>query len=244
MRRKKLLIAGIAVVLVAAAALFGVRYLLQSNYIQEVVSAMEQFSALDNGFLEAKAESRSEGRNPSLEYLDATRLYFTQDGDQLDYVLIQHTQQDDQDLVFGYKQIGQERYQTEDGEHWVSSSSTGSRFPAVLAEMIQKPDASQVKSIRKTREGSDSVYLVVFEPGRSDSSDAVQQTVGYYKDITYTKTYTVGEDGLLKKVEIYNKYRIQVDETRSVAEGSDVVTLRTVIELKESNSNKVEEQVQ
>ena len=118
-KTKKLLVSIIAVVLVAILAI-GFCFLWPKQNMETDLLCLNQaitaFSGLENGELQSVSSRSSANQDAEMEYIDQIHLLFSQQENQLDYLLEQESTQQQETTSFCYKSVsGKMFYQNNQG---------------------------------------------------------------------------------------------------------------------------------
>ncbi len=233
-KTKKLLVSIIAVVLVAILAI-GFCFLWPKQNMETDLLCLNQaitaFSGLENGELQSVSSRSSANQDAEMEYIDQIHLLFSQQENQLDYLLEQESTQQQETTSFCYKSVsGKMFYQNNQGI-WEEEGSSN-QVPSVLAEMLSTLEQQNVKKLSVVKKDGNTVYQVKIQPS------SLSDTIGGYQDISYIKTYTVDSEGMLIQIKTENQYVVNQNGKE------DTLTVTTETKLINKNQSSIPDAIQ
>ena len=233
-KTKKLLVFIIAIVLVAVLAI-GFCFLWSKQHIEADLLSLNQaitvFSGLENGELQSVSIRSSANQDAEMEYTDQIHLLFSQQENQLDYLLEQESTQQQEITSFCYKSVSGKMFYQNDQGIWEEEDSSN-RVPSVLAEMLSTVEQQDVKKLSVAKKDGNTVYQVALQ------LSALSNTIGGYQDISYMKTYTVDSEGMLIQIEMENQYVVNQNGQE------DTLTVTTKTELINKNQSSIPAAIQ
>ena len=167
-----------------------------------------------------------------MEYTDEIQLLFSQQDNQLDYLLEQNSTQQQEKASFCYKSVSGTLFYKNDQGIWEEEQSSSNQVPSVLAEMLSTIQAQDVEKLSVSEKGGDTVYQVTVRPS------TLSDTTAGYQDLSYQKTYTVGSEGILLQIETENEYTVNQNGQE------DTLTVTTRTELIHWNQSSIPATIQ
>lgn len=232
---KKLLVSIIAVVLVAIVAI-GFCFLWPKQNMETDLLSLNQaitaFSGLENGELQSVSNRSSANQDAKMEYTDQIQLLFSQQENQLDYLLKQESTQQQETTSFFYKSVSGKTFCQNEQGIWEEDQSSSNKLPAVLAEMLSTVEQQDVESLSVTKKDENTVYQVILQPS------TLSDTIGGYQDISYIKTYTVDSEGMLIQMKTENQYIVNQNGKE------DTITVTTETKLINKNQSSIPDAIQ
>ena len=193
--------------------------------------AITAFSGLENGELQSVSSRSSANQDAEMEYIDQIHLLFSQQENQLDYLLEQESTQQQETTSFCYKSVSGKMFYQNDQGIW-EEEDFSNQVPSVLAEMLSTLEQQNVKKLSVVKKDGNTVYQVKIQPS------SLSDTIGGYQDISYIKTYTVDSEGMLIQIKTENQYVVNQNGKE------DTLTVTTETKLINKNQSSIPDAIQ